>query len=318
MRAKRSKKYRKLMHQYEMTFGFREPYQVLVDSNFLHAVDQFKMDLLPALERTLQGTPKPLLTKCSLAAIMAKQPINPRTNTPYRPMHLPPPTILPLRHCSHNAEHTPIDEVECLLSLLSPNAEVKKNKEHYILATAEPPSAKKSDKADNPAQRKRKTEEEREEERAMRRSKALRFGARAIPGVPIIYVKRSVMVLEPLSTQTEAVRDGHEMSKFRAGLDDPEIGDKRKHDGEGEDGGERKKIPGLKKAKGPNPMSVKKPKKRVEANAGGAKKERVESEAAEAEAEGEQFGAAKTKRRRRHNKSGDADAAPVAEAEADA
>ena len=29
MRAKRSKKYRKLMHQYELAFGFREPYQVL-------------------------------------------------------------------------------------------------------------------------------------------------------------------------------------------------------------------------------------------------------------------------------------------------
>lgn len=29
MRAKRSKKYRKLMHQYELTFNFREPYQVL-------------------------------------------------------------------------------------------------------------------------------------------------------------------------------------------------------------------------------------------------------------------------------------------------
>lgn len=29
MRAKRSKKYRKLMHQYELTFGFHEPYQVL-------------------------------------------------------------------------------------------------------------------------------------------------------------------------------------------------------------------------------------------------------------------------------------------------
>lgn len=29
MRAKRSKRYRKLMHQYELTFGFREPYQVL-------------------------------------------------------------------------------------------------------------------------------------------------------------------------------------------------------------------------------------------------------------------------------------------------
>lgn len=71
------------MHQYELTFGFREPYQVLgtgfyhlviasttmltcyltVDSNFLAAVHQFKMDLLPALERTLQGKPKPC--KCS-------------------------------------------------------------------------------------------------------------------------------------------------------------------------------------------------------------------------------------------------------------
>lgn len=29
MRAKRSKKYRKLMNQYALTFGFREPYQVL-------------------------------------------------------------------------------------------------------------------------------------------------------------------------------------------------------------------------------------------------------------------------------------------------
>lgn len=29
MRAKRSKKYRKLMHQYELAFNFREPYQVL-------------------------------------------------------------------------------------------------------------------------------------------------------------------------------------------------------------------------------------------------------------------------------------------------
>lgn len=77
MRAKRSKKYRKLMHQYELTFGFREPYQVLgmalarsyftsdiltcllVDSNFLRAVSSFKMDLIPALERTLQGKVKP-------------------------------------------------------------------------------------------------------------------------------------------------------------------------------------------------------------------------------------------------------------------
>jgi hypothetical protein len=33
MRAKRSKKYRKIMHQYELTFGFHEPYQVLGTAN---------------------------------------------------------------------------------------------------------------------------------------------------------------------------------------------------------------------------------------------------------------------------------------------
>ena len=29
MRGKRSKQYRKLMQQYSLTFGFREPYQVV-------------------------------------------------------------------------------------------------------------------------------------------------------------------------------------------------------------------------------------------------------------------------------------------------
>ena len=261
---------------------------------------------------------------------MAKQPINPRTNQPYRPNHLPPPTILPLRHCSHNADSTPIDEVECLLSLLSPSTDAKKNKEHYILATADPPAAKRTDKADNPAQRKRKREDEREEERSLRRSHALRAGARSIPGVPIIYVKRSVMVLEPLSTKSETVRDGVENGKFRAGLDEPGVGEKRKREGEGAEGGERKKISGLKKAKGPNPLSMKKPKKRTEAPP--KKKEAPRDEAEDlGDAEGDEQEAEKPaaakpkpKRRRRHHKpsgagedaGADSDAAPAETGEA--
>jgi rRNA-processing protein FCF1 len=39
--------------------GFGLTSAELVDSNFVHAIDQFKMELLPALERTLQGKPKP-------------------------------------------------------------------------------------------------------------------------------------------------------------------------------------------------------------------------------------------------------------------
>ncbi|PYH99976.1 hypothetical protein BO71DRAFT_341965 [Aspergillus ellipticus CBS 707.79] len=306
MRAKRSKKYRKLMHQYELTFGFREPYQVLVDSNFLRAVSSFKMELIPALERTVQGKVKPLLTKCSLAAIMASQPINPRTNNPYRPDHLPPPTVLPLRHCSHNADSTPIDEVACLLSLLSPSAEAKKNKEHYILATADPAVPAKDKAASEAAGRKRKRNEAEEKaEAALRKARELRRAARSIPGVPIVYVKRSVMVLEPMSNPSDAIREGVEQGKFRAGLND----DNRKR---GNDAGaaaeKKKKDP--KKVKGPNPLSMKKPKKREQATAERPKRrsedegdgERPEKDGGEVGEDGET--APKPKRRRRHHNRG--------------
>jgi len=78
MRGKRSKQYRKLMQQYGLNFGFREPYQVLrefsirpgfahnyadksieVDANMIKDADRFKMDLIGGLERTLHGQVKP-------------------------------------------------------------------------------------------------------------------------------------------------------------------------------------------------------------------------------------------------------------------
>ncbi|KAH8700697.1 putative rRNA processing protein [Talaromyces proteolyticus] len=305
MRAKRSKKYRKLMHQYEMTFGFHEPYQVLVDSNFLRAVHQFKMDLIPALERTLQGKVKPLLSKCSLAAIMAAQPINPRTNNPFRPQHLPPPTVLPLRHCSHNEDDTPIDEVECLLSLLCPNTETMRNKEHYTLATAEPVALAHDELDSNDAKKRRRAEaafNERNE-----KSSALRSGARSIPGVPIVYVKRSVMVLEPLSIPSERVRIGVEKGKFKTGVQaalDVVSNLKRKRDDEEEDPVSRTRGP--KKARGPNPLSMKKPKSRAKQTPDQeGKKTKSRPKESEAggdldNADGETTSMPKTKRKRRH------------------
>jgi U3 small nucleolar RNA-associated protein 23 len=59
MRAKRSKQYRKLMHQYELTFSFREPYQVLVDAAMVQDAHRCKLDLATALERTLHAKVKP-------------------------------------------------------------------------------------------------------------------------------------------------------------------------------------------------------------------------------------------------------------------
>ena len=59
MRGKRSKQYRRLMHQYEMTFGFREPYQVLVDAAMVQDAHRCKLDLALALERALHAKVKP-------------------------------------------------------------------------------------------------------------------------------------------------------------------------------------------------------------------------------------------------------------------
>lgn len=59
MRGKRSKQYRKLMHQYQLSFNFREPYQVLVDAQMIQDAARYKMPLAQSLERTLHGQVKP-------------------------------------------------------------------------------------------------------------------------------------------------------------------------------------------------------------------------------------------------------------------
>lgn len=245
---------------------------------------------------------------------MASQPINPKTNAPYRPTHLPPPTTLPLRHCSHNEDSTPIDEVECLLSLFSPSADSKKNKEHYILATADPADPEKV-AAKTTGDNKAKRRAELDAQEAVHRARNLRSRARDIPGVPIVYVKRSVMVLEPMSRPSEGVRDGYEQGKFRVGLDADSTLGKRKRgdnaDGDAEKKDSKKKKSG--KAKGPNPLSMKKPKKREDPNAAPKKKEMRKDEGPKDAGNSETAGgapepkegdsnASRPKRRRRHNR----------------
>ena len=77
MRQKRAKAYRKLMSLYAMSFGFRQPYQVLgtpssdtqyptlahyalsVDSHMCKDAIAHKIDLVKQLGVVLQGTVKP-------------------------------------------------------------------------------------------------------------------------------------------------------------------------------------------------------------------------------------------------------------------
>lgn len=186
-------------------------------------------------------------------------------NPHIRPPHLPPPTTLPLRYCSHNQDSGPTDETKCLLSLLSPNPESKKNKEHYILATADPElRATENNMGDDQQKRKYAL-------LPPTTHNALRRGARSIPGVPIIYVKRSVMVLEPMSGSSEDMREGSERRKFKTGFISTPVTGKRKRNAEGS---AAPKGEGTKKAKGPNPLSMLKPKKRVKVGGENAKPRR--------------------------------------------
>ncbi len=290
MRAKRSKKYRKIMEQYGLTFGFREPYQVLgthispfnrhpqqlltyyscalVDSHHLRILHAFKMPLHRYLENTLHGKVKPFITKCTLASILGTTDLH----TSRRPEFLPPPTELPLRHCSHSEivgeEGEVLPEEECLLDLLSGGVagnQQPKNKQHFVLATADPLVVKdKSKKSGVLGKVKRPV--------SPSIDTGIRAQAREIPGVPIIYVKRSVMILEELSGASLGVRRREEKDKFREGLlgmegrkrkrdeDEAEDNDDDKEKGEEvETAAPKKKAKGI---KGPNPLSVlkKKPK----------------------------------------------------------
>ncbi|EXJ74797.1 uncharacterized protein A1O5_01493 [Cladophialophora psammophila CBS 110553] len=261
MRARRSKKYRKIMSAYQMSFSFREPYQVLLDSHFLKTCHSFHMPLQKYLENTLHGECRLFVTRCTLAKIMGDwekvKNKEGKGRGPPRPEFLPPPTEVPLRHCKHKDDEGQelgvVSEARCLLDLLAgqPHGhEHAKNKQHYILATAD---------ADDKESRAKGFVD-------------VKDRARLIPGVPIVYVKRSVMILEEMSGVSERSVRSQEKEKFSQGLIG--LSSRKRKRGEGEDESDDgdddllpekqgPKIRGMKKAKGPNPLSVKKRKVKV-------------------------------------------------------
>ena len=261
MRARRSKKYRKIMSSYQLSFSFREPYQALLDASFLKTCHSFHMPLQKYLENTLHGKCNLFMTKCTLAKIMevhqkekARNAGEGRGRGKGRPDFLPPPMEVPLRYCKHKSDEGEdlgvVSEARCLLDLLAgqPHGnEHAKNKQHYILATAD---------AEEKEQRSKNFIDVRER-------------ARMIPGVPIVYVKRSVMILEEMSGLSERAIRRVEKDKFGEGLIG--LGDRKRKRGEDDDGEEGDeddeqggpKIRGMKRAKGPNPLSVKRKKIKV-------------------------------------------------------
>ncbi|KAI0704886.1 Fcf1-domain-containing protein [Cytidiella melzeri] len=119
MRQKRAKAYRKLMSLYAMSFGFRQPYQVLVDSDMCKAAIAHKIELVQQLGVVLQGTVKPMITQCCIHELYlqgrSEQPAVDLAKTFER------------RKCNHK-EAIPGDE--CLTSVIG-----EANKHRYVLAS---------------------------------------------------------------------------------------------------------------------------------------------------------------------------------------
>lgn len=216
-----------MLHQYELNFGFREPYQVLLDSSILQDAYKFKIDLVGRLEKVLGAKVKPLITQCDMRHLYDAKPKNETLILQAKEYER--------RRCGHHELEEPLSTLECLTSVVDPKGSGS-NKHRYVVASNE---------------------------------KEVRAKMRRIPGVPLIYISKSVVLMEPMTSATEEHREREEKSKFKLGLKGarkPDAGEKRKR--EDEDEKDDKSIAteaqvAKKKRKGPkqpNPLSMKKKK----------------------------------------------------------
>ena len=171
---------------------------------------------------------------------------------------------LTLRRCNHHTLPAPLSPLACHQSVIDPK-ESGTNKHRYILAAQD---------------------------------QELRAWAREIRGVPIVYVKRSVMVMESMAEASIDVREGLEKGKLRAGVTKNtgkrkiEALEGKTHDaGDSSSTNKKKQVRG---PKGPNPLSVKKKRPRPDAPAPGTSTDSHIADTPQQEP-------ARKRRRRRHH-----------------
>lgn len=205
------------------------------------------------------------------------------------------------RRCGHHELEEPLSSLECLSSVVDPKSTLT-NKHRYVVASQDI---------------------------------KVRAHMRKIAGVPLVYINRSVVIMEPMNTVTEEQRDREEKSKFRLGLKaqrNPAQPPKRKRDEEeGVDDVEEQVMDRPQKKnkrkgpKEPNPLSMKKAKKDQAPPGGNATKPRTTepksprpaaADKVDATTEGE--GAGHRKRKRKHKPKGEGDSGVNVDGEANA
>ncbi|XP_060516697.1 rRNA-processing protein UTP23 homolog [Cylas formicarius] len=120
MKIRRYKKLNKTLGFFINNFGFRQPYQLLVDGTFCYAALNNKVNVADNIPKYLQGETKLITTQCSIIEL---EKLGHKLNG----------ALLILKQyvvhkCGH--EGKPIPGSKCLLSMLG-----KDNKSHYVLCT---------------------------------------------------------------------------------------------------------------------------------------------------------------------------------------
>lgn len=120
MKIKRYKKAERYMSLYKNNFGFREPYQVLLDGTFCQVALAHKVNIQEQLPRYLKGECKLLTTACVVE----------ETRKLGKPLHGAYLIVsqFPIHDCGHEK---PISASKCLSSFIIES----KNKDHYLVAT---------------------------------------------------------------------------------------------------------------------------------------------------------------------------------------
>ncbi|KAJ1642801.1 hypothetical protein J3B02_001779 [Coemansia erecta] len=210
MRSKRAKAYRKAMHFYQQTFGFHEPYQVLISPDLVLAAVEKKVDIKQTVQDTLQGQVKFYITYCGICDV--------RKESEFKAQAISVSKTFEKRHCMHKE---PVPGTQCIEELIGDS-----NKNNYCVAA---------------------------------QSNELRAKLRGIAGVPVLHMQRDIVILERMAQAAKETSEKQLKRKLSVSEAEKKLLRVMKKKSIEEKLALKKNKPRkLKKAKGPNPLSIKK------------------------------------------------------------
>lgn len=126
MKTKRTKANRRTMQIYNTVFNFREPYQVIVDADFMITVSTQKIDLISRLSTVLGGTVKPMITQCTISHLIKLAKAGNQTAQAALDTSR---SLCERRKCNHWSMKD--STIECISGIIGQ----KENKMRYLIAT---------------------------------------------------------------------------------------------------------------------------------------------------------------------------------------